>query len=225
MPTSLKYILGATLGLAVAFAAGRYTAPTHVKDESIHIVETSKLRQQVTDLEQQVVAMRHEASERNETEAKLRTEIASIKRSMSRRSTREETRPDGTKIVTKTETNTATEATKTSTTDEKKVTTETKIVDETKATDTKVKVATTEVETGKVTDIKRHEESRVAGPNWLVGIGAGYSAKGGNLVNVPGVPDEVVGVVTVDRKVLGPLWVGGWGSSTGAIGVSVKVAF
>lgn len=65
------------------------------------------------------------------------------------------------------------------------------------------------------TETERHakEETRVSEPDWRVG----------GMVGLSGVGTVYGG--SIERRILGPVWLGAWGLSSGAFGVSVGVEF
>jgi hypothetical protein len=69
-----------------------------------------------------------------------------------------------------------------------------------------------------------------ARPNWLVGVQAGVNVPGaisGGLAGLTGtgiIKNGILGV-SVDRRILGPLFLGAWGTTAGAGGISVRIEF
>lgn len=186
--------------LAGVFALGVYSAPTKTI-EKVKVVEVQKettVVQQKVDLEElkRVVA---DLQRRNNV-VRERTVVV---------------QPDGTrteteKEVDKTETSSRTETT---TNTSASSSTETKVWKETVRVEEKVKLV-----------------ERLAAPDtWALGVQAGISLPalvGSDVPGfVPGLPDAVVVGVSVDRRVVGPVWGGAWANSQAAAGVQLRLVW
>lgn len=185
-----------SVGLFVgAFFVGRATAPVEIKEiEKRIVVEKEKEEVKITqvlDIEEVLRRVENTVKKNN-----LERKIVVIEK------------PDGTKTTT--------------TTEKDKSTTETN-------KDTNKEVTKKEVETKEVIKevVKYEEKIKIVEKklrlDWSADVGVGYDIPGlwsdprWNLIP----SDNVVGIINIRRRIVGDLWVGVFGTSTGTAGATV----
>ena len=193
-----QYVL--VLGMVVgSFFVGRLTVPTEIVEVEKRVV-IEKEREQVNIV--QTIDM-------NELLKQIENQV--LKKDI-RRTVVVIEKPDGSKETTTSEV-------------DKTVVENSKETD--KATDTK-KTEVVEV----IKEVVKYETKEVlverrVRTNWSVTAGVGYDVQG--LLNRPQlnlIPvTNLIGIVSVDKRLVGDLWTGVWGTTTGTVGVQVGVKF
>lgn len=97
-----------------------------------------------------------------------------------------------------------------------------KLFETTKVTENSTKDTTTQTEQNTSTTVETKRQ------DWKVGVLAGVDTKTFLKVNEEGwqlnAPSLTYGA-QVERKVVGPFWLGAWGTTNGTLGLSVSASF
>ena len=195
-----KFLAAAAVVVALAFGAGRWTAPETVKTvERVRTVEIQK--------ETQVVQQKIDLAE-------LKQVLQDFRRvSAVRRETTTERRPDGTEVVREVVSDNSTTTVKTDETSSSSATTST--------TETSAKETLATKDQVKTTETSRSSET------WRVGLQAGLSLPGpSDLPNyLPNIPDRAVVGIYVEKRLFWKLSAGGFATSRGDVGLQLSVGF
>ncbi len=191
--------LAALVLLTLSFAAGRYTAPTKLVESKTHTETVIKLQT----IEQKV--------DTAELLKLVRDEMAKIAKDVQKTTTKV-TKPDGTIEETTVET------------DKSKIETGTKTTVDSSKTD-KSDVHTHLLDEHLKLD-QQFKSTETSSAKWSVGVLAGWQTLGAApSFNLVPTYDRLVVGVSVDHKLLGPLWVGGFGMSTGLLGIDGRLVW
>lgn len=203
MTRQKKYVLAGIVALVLilAFLGGRQGVRT--------VKELRSLRQETAVLHVQLRTSEEHASELETSRQRLRQELDHAK---SHSEVVVVTRPDGTKIVRRTEDKSST----TSSTDSRNEKTAEK------QDDARTSVASVDAKKTLTERVETKEVSQGALPGWFLGVQAGVALHQQPQL-VPFLPTRFAGSLSLDRRLFGSLYAGVWVSTAGAAGLSLRL--
>ncbi len=190
--------------LGLSFAGGRFSAPLHEVTKSVLVVDTTVKKAETLHIVwdvKEVVKVVHDVSTKNNVETKKKTTVL----------------PDGTTTIE--------ESTKDLTQVEDKTDSSRELESHTESVGSKTEDTHQKVEESKTVTIDRER------PNWSLSLQPGFDFAGAfghgsqfSLLPTLPVKHMMLGV-SIDRRLIGPLFTGVWANSAGAGGLTIRAEF